>query len=231
MSSTDIYPLFKSTKKCLNCSNEFDILKLRSKYYITKEVEKDFRISYYEKAIMIEPSLYNIFVCEHCGFTFNDKFSTYFKDGIKETIKEKITSNWVKRSYCKELDLNEGILIYNLAIYCARLKEESDFILGNLYLNLAWLYRDLNNEINYKKSINLALKSFIKSYSNGDYSKYGYSEFYISYMIAYFYHILGQSKDGIRFLSSLITNQKNIQNKILIDYALNLWEEIRSIPS
>lgn len=229
LNSADIHPLFEIKKQCLHCNKEFSVLKLRSKYYVTKEIERDFRVRYYEKPIMVEPSLYNIFVCEHCGFTFNEKFSTYFKSGIKEKIEEKVTSNWLKRSYCKDLDLNEGIVMYNLAIYCGNLKEESSFVLGSLYLNLAWLYKDLNKESNYIKSISFALNCFIESYSNGDYSKHNYSEYYILYMIAYFHYILNNYKDSIKYLSIIITNQKHIQNQVLIDNALNLWEDIRSL--
>lgn len=219
--------IYETKIKCINCKKEFKSMKVRSKFNQVKDIEKDFRMSYINKENGIEPFLYSIHVCEHCGFSFNDTFNSYFKVGQPEKIKELISSKWVNRSYAHERSLEESLVIFKLALHSALVKEEYNILIAQLCMKISWIYKDLGDEENENVFLKNALNYYKESYSTGDSAHLDFSVEYVCYMIGYLNVKLGYLNESVFYISKVIENQNKIKNKKLLDFTFDLWEEVK----
>lgn len=78
----DVSPYYEKKIECLNCKKNFTTLKVRTKFVKVAETDTDFMPIYAEGDI--QAMYYNVFVCEHCGFSFTEDFSRYFAPGVAE---------------------------------------------------------------------------------------------------------------------------------------------------
>ena len=129
---------FYMTKvKCPVCEKDFTTKKVTlSKLRLVKQ-DADYR-QYDDEENQIK---YSIFVCPHCGYSATeDKYDSIAKRN-KDVVLNEISLKWNKRDYGDKRTIEESIESYKLAIYIGQLLEYINIELGQLTLNLAWLYR------------------------------------------------------------------------------------------
>ena len=85
----EVSPYYEKKVDCLCCKKTFPTYKVRSKSIKVDHTDTDFCPIYSDSNV--NALFYNIFVCEHCGFSFTEDFSKYFAPGTREVIEEQIT--------------------------------------------------------------------------------------------------------------------------------------------
>ncbi|WP_144512483.1 DUF2225 domain-containing protein [Bacillus sp. FJAT-22090] len=221
----ELSPYYQKDIECLHCKQKFKTTKVRSKFVKVESHESDFQPIYQNKEI--NPLLYNIFVCEHCGFSFTEEFSKYYAPGVKEDIQEKIANKWVARSFGNERTINEGITAYKLGIFCGTIKKEKFINIAGLALRTAWLYRLLNKTEEELRFLEIARDRYVDSYSSDDYSGTQMSETKMLYLIAELSRRIGEMEYATRYFSKVIEKQSTSLEPKIVEMAKERWQEIR----
>ncbi|MGE7983573.1 DUF2225 domain-containing protein [Solibacillus sp. NPDC093137] len=221
----EISPFYEKTVNCIHCKKNFSTLKVRTKSIKIEHTTSDFQPVYTDNNV--NALYYNVFVCQHCGFSFTEDFSKYFAPGVKEQINEKICSHWIPHSFSKERSVFETIQTYKLALFCATIKKEKFVITSGLALRLAWLYRSLKNNVQELRFLKLARDHYMESYSTEDYAGTTMSSVRIIYMIAELSRRLGDYENATRFFSRVIESQRVGGEAKLVNMAKEQWELVR----
>lgn len=107
----------------MHCKKSFPTFKIRTKFIKVKSTESDFQPIYEDDNV--NALYYNVFVCEHCGFSFTEDYSKYFAPGVSEQINEQISSKWVHQSFKGERTVFQAIQAYKLAWLSATIKKSA----------------------------------------------------------------------------------------------------------
>ena len=223
----DISPYYEKKIDCLHCKKTFSTLKVRSKFIKVSDTDTDFMPIYTEGNV--QAMYYNVFVCEHCGFSFTEDFSRYFSPGTAEEIKEQITDRWVHHDFNGERTVFQAIQAYKLALLCADIKKEKHVAKAGLALRLAWFYRSLQNREQEQRFMEIARKQYLESYSTEDYASTQMSAVRITYMVAELSRRLNDMENATRFFSKVIESQRVGGEAKVVEMAKERWEEIRAM--
>lgn len=221
----EISPFYQTSIECLYCKKQFKTTKVRSKFVKVESYASDFQPIYKNKDV--NPLLYNIFVCEQCGFSFTEEFSRYFAPGVKDEIQVKIANKWIPRSYGKERTIEEGIIAYKLGIFCGTMKKEKFINIAGLALRTAWLYRLQHKEAEEQRFMQIARDRYENSYINGDFSGTQMSETRVLYLIAELSRRIGDTDYATRYFSKVIEKQSSSFEPKVVEMAKERWQEIR----
>lgn len=221
----EISPAYLKKMECINCKEKFTTTKIRSRFVRVTNHDPDFKPVYADKAV--NPLLYNVAVCPHCGFSYTDDFSTYFAPGVKNEITNTITSLWSGRSFGDERSIDEAIETYKLAYLSASVKKEKSLTMAGITLRIAWLYNDLQEYDTEKRFRAIARDLYTEAYSEGDHVGTQMSETRVLYMIAELSHQIGDVEGATRNFSRVIESQRTSTEPHIIDMAKERWQEIR----
>jgi uncharacterized protein len=221
----EVSPFYEKSIECIHCKSSFVTLKVRSKNVRVAKSDTDFQPLYEEN--QVNALYYNVFVCEHCGFSFTEDFSKYFAPGVAEQINNQISSKWVHHDFKGERTVFQAIQAYKLALLCATIKKEKFIITAGILLRLAWMYRSLNNEGQEKRFMKMARDHYMESYSNDDYRSTQMSDVRVMYMIAELSRRLEDYQNATRFFSKVIESQRSGGEAKLVEMAREQWELVR----
>ncbi len=222
----EISPYYEKKIECLHCKKSFSTLKVRSKFIKVSDTDTDFMPVYAEGEV---PAMYyNVFVCEHCGFSFTEDFSRYFPPGTAEEIKSQITDKWIQHNFKEERSVSQAIQVYKLALLCANIKKEKYVAKAGLALRLAWLYRSLHNDAQERRFMEIARDQYMESFSTEDYASTQMSATRIMYMVAELSRRLDDMGNATRFFSKVIESQRTGGEVKVVEMAKERWEEVRA---
>lgn len=221
----EISPYYQKDIECIYCKKKFKTTKVRSRFVKVDSHESDFQPIYQNNEV--NPLLYNVFVCEHCGFSFTEEFTKYFTTGVKEDIQEKIANKWIPRSFGDERSIQEGITAYKLGIFCGTVKHEKYVNIAGLALRTAWLYRLQNQTGEELRFLEIARNRYVDSYSTDDYNGTQMSEIRMLYLIAELSRRIGDMEVATRYFSRVIEKQSTSIEPKIIEMAKDRWHEMR----
>lgn len=221
----ELSPYYEKKMDCLFCKKSFPTTKIRSKFVKGGETDTDFMPIYAEN--QVQAMYYNVFVCEHCGFSFTEDFTKYFAPGVSEQLQEQICTRWVPHGFAGERTVFQALQAYKLALLCADIKKERFVTKAGLALRIAWMYRSLKNEGQEKRFMELARNLYMESFSTDDYSATQMSGTRVMYMIAELSRRIGDMENATRFFSKVIESQRTGGEPKLIEMAKERWNEIR----
>lgn len=222
---TTIEPLYDKKYRCPICSNMFTSKRIRSRFIKIESIDIDFCPTYSDPEY--NPILYQITVCPTCGFSFSDDFSDYYPPGTRETIKEKVWSNWKPHSFSDKRNTKEAINTFKLAVYCATLKKEKHIILAGFYMKLSWLYRSIHNAAQEQRFMKMAFKEYYDCYTTQDYQGTKVSEIRILYLLGVLALKTDHIKEASLYLSRVIEQQQKTTEHKIVEMAKERWSEIR----
>lgn len=220
-----ISPYYEKDVECLNCKKKFPTLKVRSKSIKVDHTESDFQPIYADN--QVNALYYNVFVCQHCGFSFTEDFNKYFAPGVKEQIAIQISNNWIPHNFKSERTVFDAIQVYKLALLCATIKKEKFVIISGLTLRLAWLYRAIKNTGQEQRFLKMARDFYMESFSTEDFSGTQMSTVRIMYMIAELSRRIHDYQNATRFFSRVIESQRVGGEAKLVEMAKEQWEMVR----
>ncbi|AWE08442.1 DUF2225 domain-containing protein [Lysinibacillus sp. 2017] len=222
----EVSPFYEKNVDCMHCKKSFPTLKVRSKSIKIEHTETDFQPIYTDD--LVNALYYNVFVCQHCGFSFTEDFNKYFAPGVKEILEAQVCNNWIPHNFNGERSIFDAIQAYKLAFLCATIKKEKYVITSGLALRLAWLYRSLKNVGQEKRFLTLARDHYMESFSTEDYASTQMSGVRIMYMIAELSRRLEDYENATRFFSRVIESQRTGGEAKLVDMAKEQWELVRA---
>ncbi|KGR91664.1 hypothetical protein CD30_04980 [Ureibacillus massiliensis 4400831 = CIP 108448 = CCUG 49529] len=221
----EMSPYYEKQIECINCKKTFPSYKVRSKFIKVNQTESDFRPIYADTNV--NALFYNVFVCEHCGFSFTEDFNKYFAPGVKEQIDEQITKKWVHHTFSGERTISQAVQAYKLALLCGTIKKEKNVSLAGLSLRIGWLYRSMGNLEQEERFIKLSRDYYLESFSNEDYASTQMSGVRVMYMIAELSRRINDIENATRFFSKVIEQQHIGGEAKLIDMAKEQWQLVR----
>ncbi|KGR78155.1 DUF2225 domain-containing protein [Ureibacillus manganicus] len=221
----EITPFYEKQIVCINCNKKFPSNKVRTKFIKIDHTESDFRPIYSDSKV--NALFYNVFVCEHCGFSFTEDFTKYFAPGVREVIQEQITKKWIQHNFNGERTISQAIQAFKLALLSGTFKKEKFVSLAGIALRLAWMYRSLENEDQEMRFMKMARDYYIESFSVEDYEGTQMSSVRIMYMIAELSRRINDLENATRFFSKVIEKQSIGGEAKLIDMAKDQWQLVR----
>ncbi|VEI08682.1 DUF2225 domain-containing protein [Kurthia zopfii] len=219
----EITPYYDKQITCIHCKNNFNTTKIRKSTVKIVTSDTDFKSNYYS----VNPTLYNVFVCEHCGLAFTEDFSNYFPPGTQESLQRRICDHWTKHSFNGERSLNQAIQAYQLAIICGEIKKEKHVVLAGLALRTAWLYREQEKFDWEMRFLESARDEYIECYLHGDYRGTPMTEIRVLYLIGELSRRINDEETAIKHFSKVIEKQRTTNETRIIQMTKDIWQEMR----
>ena len=221
---TEPKELFDKTMECPCCKVNFITKKVRSSRLRLEKRDADF-LNYYKTE---NPIKYNIFVCPNCGYSaYENKYETIKKDEIN-IIQANITTNWTQRDFGGVRDIGQGLEAYKLALLQGTILSYSKLELGNICLNIGWLYRMAENEENEEERfLTLARNQFIEAYNNESLSGTNMTEEKLTYLIAELSRRIKDKETALSWFNTSLNNPDIKMNPVLEDMAREQWRITR----
>lgn len=197
---------------CPVCLEKIIITKVKSKVCKVLERETDFFVRYEG----INPLLYEVWVCEKCGYaSLADKFEAI---PVKDTklIAENISAKWKKRSFYGERSVDEAIEAFKLALLNLKVRNSKASEVAKVCIRLAWLNR-LKNDENEKQFLGFALRSYSEAFEKERFPIDKLDEYTCMYIIGELNRRLGYTEEATRWFSRIISSPDARRNKHLLD--------------
>ncbi|WP_078414183.1 DUF2225 domain-containing protein [Priestia abyssalis] len=175
----------------------------------------------------LNPTLYHVNVCPHCGFSATEDFSPYFAPKSLDYIKEKVCSQWNMQNYGEKRGIEQTINSHKLAIYRASLKKEKHITIAGLLLRLAWLYRIKEQMEKEHRFLAYARQEYIESYSTDDFRGTQMGTVRILYIIGELSKRIGDEKQAALYFSKIIQKHAQSGDQKIVEMASERWCEIR----
>ena len=211
--------LYDQKIKCPLCGTDYSTKKVLSRLAKVKRVDGDFRAHYSG----LNPSYYAVNVCQECGFAFMEKTKPKISSIQRSRYIEDVISRWRPRRLTQGRSVQEAIISFKLAIFCAQYIEEPARTVGGLCLQLAWLYRELEDEEQEMRFLQDALEFYRHAYETDATIEL---DGRLTYLLGELYRRVGDERNAIFFFNQLI-HDKNAQAKY-IKLAREQWGLLRN---
>lgn len=217
MSESD---LFDRKYTCNICGNAFTSKQVKTSALRVKSRERDFHAYYSSES----PIYYGVICCPNCGYT---KFEKDFKLSISGTdvklVKSFISSNWRYQDFCNQRDVNTAIRVHLIALANYKVLKISAYVLGKLYLRLAWFYREMMQHEEELKYLKLALDAFVQGYETEKNDENDEKELEIIYLLGELNRRLGNYQEAIKWFRDTVNHELAYKNRMIKSYARDQW--------
>lgn len=207
---------------CPICRENFTSMKVMESKLRVEESHTDLFIKYKGD---IHPLKYNSIVCPKCGYAALESKFNKILPRHHDIIKEKVSSKWVFKDYTGKRNINESIICFKLALYCAELTKSKKIELAGICLKIAWLYRMQEDE-KENKFMKLSVELYEASYSSEDSEM---DEITLTYLMGEIYRRLGEIDKATSWLGKVISNPYIKSNPKIEKLAREQWQEIKEL--
>lgn len=203
------------------CHHEFTSKKLRSRSIRVEKIENDLYTTY--KDPNNNPTLYEVFVCDACGYAFTEQFKERMTNETRENFKQNISAHWKEQSFSDERTHEEAITTYKLALLSARETEQAPVVIAGICLRISWLNRYLENEEEEEKYVKYALKYYETSYIQGDFKDTSMTELQLLFLLGELSRKLGLEEQAVKYFSNIIQHPDRHYEPNLVERARDQW--------
>lgn len=201
--------VLEKTFICKVCNNDFKQNVVRDTKL--KYISSDFDLhANYEP---IEPLLYDVYVCPHCGYSATSMFFNKIPNVHIPKILQHITPRYTPRKFNKVLSYNDGIDRHKMALLTSMVRGAKPSELGYVCVKIAWLYRIVGNEEQYIAFANKAITELEKAYSEEYFPICEMKEATFEYLVASFMYAVGRYDDGYQWLGRVILS-RNVNDRL-----------------
>lgn len=213
---------YNAKKQCPLCNSNFFVAQLRSRLQFIKQ-EADFN-RIYEGT---NPLYLSIWFCPHCGYAAQDTFFDSITEKQKRIVKEFLENVDVKVAFPGSRSREQAIELFKLAIYYAELMDVAKSRIAGLYLRLAWLYREAQDNKLENIAIEKALYYYEKALDKDLFPVGNMTEFTVEYLIAQLYYHTGNIKKSVNGLQKLLSNPNILHEQLIFRMARALWDNLK----
>lgn len=219
--STDLSKLlYDKSYSCPLCDKAFTAKTIKVNKNQVLSIDSDLHANY----SLVNPLLYDIIVCPHCGYSAHVKSFDNLLSKQREWLKEHFSPLRPVPAYSEFTTLEEGIHKHKMALLASIIKKGKLGEQSYLALHIAWLYRDLGDMENEISFLQRAYDGLVETLSKERFPLFGIDEITIMYMLADIAYRLNKVDDAKRFLSIVLTSS-GISPRVK-DRALDLKNKI-----
>ena len=210
--------LYDQKIHCPLCSTEYRTKKVLSRAAKVKGVDGDFCAHYSG----LNPSHYAVNVCRECGFAFLEKTKPKISSSQRSQYIADVISRWQPRTLTEGRSVQEAVVAFKLAIFCAQYIEEPARTVGGLCLQLAWLYRELEDEEQEMRFLREALEFYRDAYETDTSIEL---DGRLTYLLGELYRRVGDDRSAVLFFNQLIHDKQAMPKYVRL--ARKQWELLR----
>ncbi len=195
--------VFEKGYECPVCLKQFKANTVKSGKLKLESVDYDLRPIF----TPIEPLLYEVIICNHCGYSAIKQNFLQITDRQGEFILKTITPEFKPVNYPMHMELTMGIESFKLALLNTIVKKGKDGEKGYICLKLGWLYRIQGDKERELAFLHQAYEGLTSALPRERTPICGLDENTIIYLLATFCYRLGKFDEGLRHLGRLIVNR------------------------
>ena len=217
--------LYDKEMECSICKFEFTTKKVRVSRLRLVKRDADY-LNHYDAE---NPIKYNVFVCPNCGFAaLEDRFDSVNERDAR-IIAENITSKWRRRDFGGIRTLDQAIEACKLALLTGTLIEATNLELGNLCLNIGWLYRLKNERDEELRFLSMARKRFTDAFNTESLIGTNMDDSKLSYLIGELSRRLGDKDDAVSWFNTCLEFPETKTSPALEKLVREQWRLAREI--
>lgn len=214
--------LYQVKKTCPVCGTAFATMKVRQRL-TPKQRHSDFFTEYEE----INPYLYEVWVCPHCGYAAPDEYFAAVDESQKTVLCKLLAGKRVQVDFSGERTLQDGINAFKIAIFLAEHITCPASRLAGMYLRLAWLLR-LARDTAERECLGQARKYFEQAYFQETLPLGGkMSGAAVKYMIGELCRRTGEAKAALKWFSEVVYDRSGHSDGIIATMAREQWQKLR----
>ncbi len=212
---------------CPVCRDKITVRNQRLNKLKVDKIDNDFRTHY----LNYERLFYSIYTCPSCLYSNN--YADFVKPlgpKARQQMQESLEQLKQRASFTftDDININTIFLKYYLAIYCANVPKPDTLRLGKLYMNLAWLYQDLKDDVMQLEAFENAFSFYKQTLDNPPPSITADQEQNLYMIMAELYHKKGDLQEAQRhfFAAAKSGSSTSILTKMAQDRIQDLRMEL-----
>jgi len=219
--------LFDKNVKCPVCEFDFTLYQMRTSHLKLVKTKPDMR-KIHEG---VDEIWYNIWTCPHC------KYSSFHYDylKLKSTDKEKLREEMAgkladfKLPETLKTSYNEVFDSYYLAMTCKTILGASAYVMGRLWLHLAWMYDDCDDQEMFDIAYEHAREYYAKGWFSERVQLTPDSEQKLAILIAEMHIHAGMLDDARKFIFEAVNIKDGTKflSELARDRMMDIKEQIR----
>ena len=213
-------------RKCPVCEQETRVVKCKSRMVAET---KDLDLCVHYKGI--NPYLYTVWTCEHCGFAAEEsKFLAYMPNKTREKLKEFLESVDMTMEFKEERSAADAISLCEMAILYSELTDNSPNRQAGLHLKIAWICRYIGEKEKERRSMQRAAELYALSLETERYPVGKMSDNTALYLTGVLYFMLNQLDEATKHLSRIIGDQSlRVSAPKIYEKARDIWQDIKEM--
>lgn len=214
--------LFTVERTCKVCNKKFEATRVRSRLVKVSQ-DTDF-CSYYKN---VNPYYYSVWVCPHCGYAAKDDHFEQITAENAEKISQFLAQKQVNVNLGGVRSREQAIAAYKLALFFAEMEGLAASHLAGLYLRLAWLFREGQDEEDEQVALSKAVEYYDQALSKERLPIGGMTEPALTYMIGELLRRTGKQEQSLQYFSKVVAMPQAKMEKKILDMAREAWHEAR----
>lgn len=209
---------------CPVCEKETRVIKYKSRLPVARH-----DVDLCTKYDGINPYLYTVMACEHCGFAAEErKFMAKLPKRHQEALMEFLADGDMVIPFTEERTVEEAVQLTEMAVLFCDLTDGSPSRKANLLIKIAWIYRYAGN----KEQEDIYLKKAAEMYEESLRTERAYagniSGNTIIYLLSAIYFLTKDYRKASYNLSRLVGDLSlKTQEPRIYERAKDLWQDIR----
>jgi len=195
--------LYTKSFNCPVCENEFMDFAIRRSKLRSVGTDRDLRTRY----MTIDPNLYDILLCNYCGYANLAGAFPRITSKQQAVIKEKITPAFKYMELEVPFTPAGALARYKQALACCNAIEAKASQKAMICLKMAWIFRDANDEKSELVLLKLAHSGLKQAYTSEDFPLAGLDEPSAKYIMAELGRRLGDMDDALKLVGELIVSR------------------------
>jgi len=216
-------PTYSVEKECPICQKKIDVTRTRGRQVLVKQ-DSDF-CSHFQD---INPYYYSIWVCSHCGYAAPDSCFEELTVAAQDKIAKFLAARTVNVNYSGIRTRDQAVATYKLAIFFAELVAMPASKLADLYLKLAWLYREGENEEEENSALTKACEQYEQALFRERLPIGTLSEAAVSYLIGELARRTGQIEKSLLYLGKVVGSPTAKLEPRVYSMARDAWHEAKA---
>lgn len=219
--------LFDKNVQCPVCGKDFTLNQLRTSKFKLVKLERDMR----QVFDGVDEIWYNIWTCPHCKYSnFHYDFprmKAIHKDKLLEEMPERVAD--FKLPETQKISYNEVFDSYYLAMACKEIVDASAYEMGRLWLHLAWMYKDVEDEEMFTLAYDKARELYAKGWFSERVQLTPEGEQKLAILISEMHLQAGMLEDARKFIFEAVNIKQG--TKALVELARDRLMEIKELIS
>lgn len=194
--------LYDKSYTCPLCGEPFKSKAIRSGKNQLSSIDLDL----YPHYTLINPLLYSVIACPHCGYSTLSKTFGALTPKQKEWLGTQFSKALPHPTYSPYISPEEALKKYKIALIACLTKKSHLSEQGYIALNIAWLYRDLGQTENEQIFLKRAFSALSEAFSNERFPIMSMDESTFTYVLAAIAYEIGYLNESKHFLSTVLTS-------------------------